>query len=216
MINVIEKLIPVPSLRRSGQKIKGVAFIVAHDTGNDGSTADQNVTYFINSAKDTQASAHYFVDDKQIIRCIPEEEKAWHVRYDVPKDNQLYGKDANDWSIGVELCFSSKGSMDNGKSYQNYVDLMASLCQKYHIDPTFGIVGHYLLDPTRRTDPINAFKFIGRTWETFIADVVAALKALNAPSPSQPQPAPSITNDAIKRSINTKLQEIDDLVSQIK
>lgn len=170
-MQIIQKLIPVGTLRRSGQAIKGVKFIVAHDTGNDNSTAQNNVDYYIKSANEMSASAHVFVDDKGAIWCVPETEKAWHVRYNVPLDNQIFGGDANDYAIGVELCYSTRGAFDSRKAYENYCDLIADLCKKYHLDPHQHIIGHYKLDPTRKTDPINAFSKIGKTWDNFIADV---------------------------------------------
>ena len=48
------------------------------------------------------ASAHIFVDDKECIVCIPVTEKAWHVLYNTPTDNQWYNVDANDVAFGVE------------------------------------------------------------------------------------------------------------------
>ena len=49
------------------------------------------------------ASAHIFVDDKECIVCIPVTEKAWHVLYNTPTDNQWYNADANnDVAFGVE------------------------------------------------------------------------------------------------------------------
>ena len=49
----------------------GVRFIVAHDTGNPGSTAAANVKYYERSRNEMSASAHIFVDDKEIVECIP-------------------------------------------------------------------------------------------------------------------------------------------------
>ena len=63
--------LPWPTDRRRGlPMVPGVRFLVAHDTGNTGSTARQNVHYFKHSP-DQSASAHLFVDDKQIIECVP-------------------------------------------------------------------------------------------------------------------------------------------------
>lgn len=187
MLEITQKLIPTPSKRRSGQKVAGIAFLVAHDTGNDGSTALQNATYFINSANEIEASAHFFVDDKQIICTVPDTEKAWHVRYNVPQDNILFGKDANDWALGIELCFHSGNiKVNNQLAYQNYIDLFAFLCKKYNLSPRQKIAGHYVLDPSRRTDPLNAFKYIGKTWDGFIDDVEKAVIALTP----LPTPAP--------------------------
>jgi N-acetylmuramoyl-L-alanine amidase CwlA len=173
MLEITQKLIPSPSKRRSGIKISRVDFLVAHDTGNDGSTALQNATYFVNSANDIEASAHYFIDDKQIICCVPETEKAWHVRYGAPNDNYLLGKNANDYSISVELCYDSKKiKIDNLAAYKNYIDLIRDICKRHGLDPRTKIAGHFQLDPGRRTDPLNAFSFIGKTWTAFIEDVI--------------------------------------------
>lgn len=171
MIPITSKLIPTSTLRRSGIKNSGIKFIVAHDTGNDGSTAANNVNYYINSRNDMQASAHYFVDDAQIINCIPEDEKAWHVQYGAPVDNVMYGVDSNDAALGVELCFSTKKLFDSQKAYENYCDLMADICKRYGLNPTVHIVAHATLDPTRRSDPLNAFGKIGVSWDQFIKDV---------------------------------------------
>ncbi len=97
-----------PSKRRCGlQMSPTVKFIVAHDTGNPKSTARANRNYYENSRDEQSASAHIFVDDKEIIECIPalvKPEKAWHVLYGVLTDNQLFGFNPNDAAIGVEYC----------------------------------------------------------------------------------------------------------------
>jgi N-acetylmuramoyl-L-alanine amidase len=93
-----------PSKRRPGIPMSpGVRFIVAHNTGNPGSTAEGNVRYYESSRDKESGSAHLFVDDRAIIECIPaftgQPEKAWHVLYRVPSDNQLYGHNANDAAL---------------------------------------------------------------------------------------------------------------------
>lgn len=169
-MNKVEKYIPLGSLRRSGQKLLGVKFIVAHDTGNLDSTAYQNVDYFIKSADEVEASAHAFVDDKIIIVSVPPTEKAWHVRRSVPTDNNMFGVDANDWSLGIELCYFTDPERSK-LAYNNFVEYIRELCLKYNLDPLKYVIGHYILDPDRRTDPVNAFKRIGKTWQDFIKDL---------------------------------------------
>lgn len=171
MVTITTKLVPTATKRRSGQKLASVRFLVAHDTGNDGATALQNVDYYIKSANEVEASAHYFVDDKAIYNCIPETEKAWHVRYGITLDNEVYGGDANDYALGIELCYSTKGIFDSNLAYKNYVELFADLCKRHKLDPMKHIIGHHKLDPARRNDPVNAFMKIGKTWDTFLADV---------------------------------------------
>lgn len=170
-MKIEQKYLPPNTLRRPNIKNNGIKFIVCHDTGNDGSTALQNVNYYINSANEVEASAHTFIDDKGAIECIPQDEKAYHVRRVVTKDNELYGFDSIDNSLGIELCFSTKGVFDSKLAYANYVEYIKGLCTKYNLDPRKHLISHQALDPTRRTDPINAFMKIGKTWDMFINDV---------------------------------------------
>jgi N-acetylmuramoyl-L-alanine amidase len=156
---------------RSGLKNYGIRFIVSHDTGNAGSTAHGNRSYFNNSQP--LASAHTFIDDKYILEIVPLWEKAWHVMYDKPTDNRMFGDDANDVAIGVELCWG--GDIDFNKAYQRYVWYHAYLCDKYNLDPRKHIVSHKTLDPQRKTDPENALNRYGVTWNGFIDDVVNEL-----------------------------------------
>jgi len=178
----IEKdYLPVNTKRRSGIAMPRVGFLVTHDTGNDGSTAEGNITYYKRSANDMSASAHTFIDDRRIIECIPattgRPEKAWHVLYDRPEDNRLFGDDANDIAIGVELCYSNKkGNINNKEAYKRYVWYIAYLCYKFGLDPRRHIVGHEELDPGRKLDPFkNALKLLGINKAQFIQDVVNEL-----------------------------------------
>jgi N-acetylmuramoyl-L-alanine amidase len=172
--SITQTYIPSPSKRRSGLRIAKVRFLVAHDTGNPKSTASQNVRYYINSRNEISASAHIFVDDKEIIECVPAltaaPEKAWHVLYGVPKDNELYGVNANDAAIGVEYCYG--GTIDADKAYQKYVWVLAKLCFEFDLDPSKDIVGHFFLDPKRKTDPVTGLANSRRTYEQLLRDVV--------------------------------------------
>lgn len=179
--------------RRPGIPLNKIVFIVAHDTGNDGSTAAGNVSYYTDTPY-VEASAHTFIDHENIIECIPvttgKPEKAWHVRYNVPLDNQIYGDDANDTAVGVELCYfySKPSSLSpeerkkrSREAYLRYVWYIAYLCYKFNLDPAKDIIGHYKLDPERKTDPINAFSKMGITWEQFINDVQRELQDCTKP-----------------------------------
>ncbi|MDP5276475.1 peptidoglycan recognition protein family protein [Chengkuizengella axinellae] len=174
---ISKKFLTKGTKRRSGIKMSKVGFIVAHDTGNDGSTALQNITYYENSNNDMSASAHIFVDDTGIYECIPlvteAPEKAWHVQYQKTMDNQLFGDDANDIAGGVELCYSyRKGNINNEESYKRYVWIIAYICYKFGLNPAKTIVGHHILDPQRKTDPQNALSKIGKSYDLLLQDVV--------------------------------------------
>lgn len=174
-MEIRQKYLPIPSERRSGIAIQKITYIVCHDTGNDGATAIQNVNYYIKSANDIQASAHAFVDDLGVIECIPNHEKSWHVRYNAGIAPNLIGNFANDHSIGIELCYSTRGNFDSLRAYQNYVTYIAGLMKTYNLKSS-DLYQHAQLDPTRRTDPINAFSKINKTWDNFLQDIEVELQ----------------------------------------
>jgi N-acetylmuramoyl-L-alanine amidase CwlA len=147
---------------------------VAHDSGNPGSTAAQNRKYF--NSRQLTSAAHAFIDDKEILVIIPLTEKAHHVRKSV--------SDANDWAIGVELCYGDKINFE--EAYKRYVWFFAYLCEIYNWNPQIQIKGHYLLDPTRRSDPVSAFSKNGKTWNVFLKDVIRELEDVTVPVQQYP------------------------------
>jgi N-acetylmuramoyl-L-alanine amidase CwlA len=186
--------LPLGSKRRSGRPIKPIKYIVAHDTGNDGSTAQGNVNYYKQSANAEPASAHAFVDDGMLIWCIPETEKAWHVHYDAGQAPNVAPNFANDCALGIEGCFGvTKWPLArNLKAYQNYVTVIADLCRKYRLDPRKDVVAHGDLDPTRRADPAKALGKIGKSWAIFLDDLSAKVTG-TAPRPAPLPPKPKHT-----------------------
>ncbi|MGG2085348.1 N-acetylmuramoyl-L-alanine amidase [Lysinibacillus pakistanensis] len=193
--------------RRSGIKANKIRFIVLHDVGNDGysqttgrrngTTARNNINYYKNS-QNVSASAHTFIDDIEILECIPATtgtpEKAWHVLYDKTIDNQLYGADANDAAIGVELCYFPEDKTRSQKAYDKYVWYCAYLAYYFNLDPSKCFSGHEKLDPGRKTDPSNGLKWINKTTAKCIQDIIAEYNecAGKNGSTSQPSPQPSV------------------------
>ncbi|MBI1920128.1 MAG: N-acetylmuramoyl-L-alanine amidase [Geobacter sp.] len=171
---ITPRYLSTPSKRRPGRAMSpGVRFIVAHDTGNPGSTAGDNVRYYENSRNEQSASAHIFVDHREIIECIPvftgPPEKAWHVIYGVPTDDKMFGHDANDAAIGVEYCYG--GGIDADEAYRKYVWIMAYACFRFSLDPRQHIAGHFILDPNRKTDPVTGLARSRRNYEQLLRDV---------------------------------------------
>jgi N-acetylmuramoyl-L-alanine amidase len=176
---VTPRYLPKGTKRRSGNPISPeVKFVVVHDTGNPSSTAAANVKYYTNSANAQSASAHLFVDDTQILECVPAltgpSEKAWHVLYNVTTDNQLYGYNANDAAIGVEYCYGGKINAD--EAYKRYIWLVAFICYKFNLDPATSVVGHFFLDPKRKTDPVTGLAHSRRTYEQLLKDIISEYK----------------------------------------
>lgn len=193
--SIIQRYLPGPSSRRPKVRMEKCLFLTAHDTGNPGSTAAANVSYFSRTHNEMSASAHLFVDDKEIIECIPfltgAAEKAHHVIYNVTTDNARFGDDANDAAGGIELCYG--GNINLQESYRRYVWVMAYACYKYNLDPAKAIVGHYMLDPARRSDPKEPFRLLGKSFDDFLRDVAEEYRqSLISESGSNPQDNPVI------------------------
>lgn len=175
-------LLPLVNIgRRQGGKIGKVKFATLHDVGNDGfnkntgrkegTTARGNIQYYKNTPN-VQASAHSFIDDKEILICVPLNEKAFHVIYNVTTDNNMYGDDANDIAIGVELCYYPENKTRTLEAYKKYIWFNAWLAYNFKFDPKGGFVGHQILDPKRKVDPMNALKIIGKTYKDLLDDIV--------------------------------------------
>ena len=172
---------------------------MAHDTGNPGSTASGNVSYYERSRNEMSASAHIFVDDREILECIPAldsgpPEKAWHVIYSVPTDDQLFGHNANDAAIGVEYCYG--GRIDDDEAYRKYVWVLAYACYKNDLDPNRCIVGHFFLDPRRKTDPVTGLAHSRRTYEQLLQDVAAEYHTCSGDPNSEAPGSPAISQQS--------------------
>jgi N-acetylmuramoyl-L-alanine amidase len=105
--------------------------LVIHWTANEGKGADAaaNRQYF--NRPTTQASAHYIVDDTQIVRCIPENEMAYHVgaRTYTPKAVAVLGSYPNNATLGIEMCVNADG--DFRKTYRRTVELAADVLKRH-------------------------------------------------------------------------------------
>lgn len=157
--------------RRAGDKNSGVKFIVAHDTGNPNTTAQDNVNYYKNTYNidwDYTASAHIFVDDEECIICVPLDEKAWHVIYNTPIDNNWYHADANDAAIGVEGSYFTNRARSL-RSFDNYCRILAYLCKTYNRNYRTEMPGHQNIQYDKQ-DPGNLLEACGFSRNTSNVD----------------------------------------------
>lgn len=159
MIKINEKLIKFNFSYRNGEKIK---YIVIHDTGNTGvkANADAHFNFFNNANRGR--SAHYFVDDKQILRIIKDEYKSWAIgdgagEYGITNEN----------SISIEMCINSDGNFE--KTYQNTIELTRYLMNKYNI-PLENVVRHY--DASRKLCPNVFCKNNWEKWHQFKRNLI--------------------------------------------
>lgn len=149
--------------RRPGRKLSTgkPVFAVAHDTGNLNSTAQQNVNFYRNTYNEqfNIASAHFFVDDKECVICIPIDEVAYHVLPAAPMDNIWYGHDANYAAFGGEACYFSD-KQKSQKSLDNFSRVMAALCKSWNINPVNQMPGHQQIQFDKQ-DPGNLLDACG-------------------------------------------------------
>ena len=140
-------------------------WIVIHYVGAV-SSAKANAQYFYGINR--QASANYFVDEKEIWQVVEDKDAAWHVGGAI----KYYNSCRNNNSIGIELCCKKD---DNGNWYfedatiQNAIELTKMLMRKYNI-PLIRVCRHY--DVTRKICP-EPFVRHDEQWQQFIKRVEA-------------------------------------------
>lgn len=164
--SIMQDLLPVGT-NRPGESLSPIG-VTIHDTDDVGATAQNEVDYFHGGDRD--ASAHFFVDDVNIIQIIPEDEVAWHAGYT-----------ANHKFLSIELC-----DFDDENKFQETWDrgvwLTAQLCQKYGWTPDTAVVSHkWCSDTYQETDhqdPIPYFSDHGKTFDDFINDVKSSLTTI--------------------------------------
>lgn len=110
-------------------------WIVIHNTANGTSqegTAYNNTKYFKNRfvSGAPEASAHYFVDDGDIVwQCVRDTDTAWHVG-EAASRNGCY----NTNSIGIEVC-ETAGGWFTDKEVDTLRELVGGLMALYGIPP---------------------------------------------------------------------------------
>lgn len=158
-MEIIKKLIKYNFSDRKGEQIK---YIVIHDTGNKsvGANAEAHYKYF--SGGNRNASAHYFVDDKQVIQIIEDEKASWHVGDGAGK----FGI-TNSNSIGIEICVNQDGNYE--KAFDNAVQLTKELMKKYNI-PVDRVVRHF--DASRKVCPASMYPNDWLKWRQFREELI--------------------------------------------
>ncbi|MGO1580329.1 MAG: peptidoglycan recognition protein family protein [Peptoniphilaceae bacterium] len=134
-----------------------VRFIVVHDTGNPSRGANAMAHYKYFNGGNRRASAHFFVDDKEIVETVEVSLSAWHCgdgrgKYGIWNYN----------SIGVELCINSDS--DFTKTKANALNLIRFLMKAYNI-PKSNVIRHY--DASRKICPRSMSANNWREWWIF-------------------------------------------------
>lgn len=135
-------------------------YIVIHNTDNFDSGADAKAHASAQYHGNFQGmSAHYYVDDKNVIyQAAPIEKGCWHVG--VNYGGKLFGIVNNKNSIGVEMCVQA--NYDFEKALKNTIELVIFLMEKLDI-PAEKVVQHY--DVCQKNCPSQIRKH--GAWERF-------------------------------------------------
>ena len=160
------------NFRAASRRPSDICYLVIHFTANDGDSAKNNADYFAREAPG--ASAHFFVDEREIWQSVQEKDIAWHCgtrgMYFHP-----YCRNAN--SLGVELCSRKRGEKyyfapETVKNAQQFV---RSLMKRYGI-PMENVVRHY--DVTHKNCPAPFVEDAG-AWQKFKAGLMEQAKEDN-------------------------------------
>lgn len=137
-----------------------IKYIVIHFTANDGDTAAGNCNYFAGAGRN--ASAHYFVDEREVWRSVRDQDRAWHVGAKTYKHPEC----RNTNSIGIELCSRKDAA---GRYYfkpetvANAVELTRAKMDEHGV-PVERVLRHY--DVTGKNCPAP-FVEDPEQWEAF-------------------------------------------------
>lgn len=153
-MNVIKKLIKYNYSSRKGKQIE---YIVIHDTGNKRKGAGANNHYLYFNGGVRNASAHYFVDDKEVLQLVDDTHASWHCgdgkgKYDITNSN----------SIGIEICVNPDS--DYNIAVQKTIELTRYLMNKHNI-PLERVIRHY--DASRKNCPASMAKENWKAWHEF-------------------------------------------------
>ena len=136
------KYIPISNKKQFGNKrsLKDIKFIVVHDTGNKsrGAGAMNHKKYLENATR--SGSAHYYVDDKEIIQPIGDSTVAWAVGDTGSNKDRTRTDVTNSNSLNVEICINSDSNYN--QAVKNANELIKNLMIKFNI-PVDRVVRHF-------------------------------------------------------------------------
>ncbi len=158
LLNIEDQLIKPDRPNRPGVVINPTS-ITIHNTSNTDAGAYaqahsnfvRNVGHYVKNDVKNWVSWHFTVDDKTVIRQLPENEKAFHA-----------GEEANLQSIAIEICMHQ--GIDQELANEKAACLCALLCIGYNIQPA-QIVTHQHW--TGKKCPVLLLD----SWDDFIARV---------------------------------------------
>ena len=167
----------------SSRATSAIKYAVAHYTGNDGDTDENNATYFANNY--VGASAHYFIDNDSVTQSVPDNYVAWAVGSTGLLDQgspykkngaKFWGKCTNTNSLSFELCDTVKDGkrMVSKATRANAAAFIAKKMHQYNI-PISNLIRHF--DVNGKLCPLY-WVTDEDDWKKFKDEVNAELKKL--------------------------------------
>ncbi len=159
------KSMPCNKANYTPGRTEPIKYIVIHYTAGTNDTARANGVYF--SRLTVQASAHYFVDDNEVIRTVEDGDSAWHCG----AKTYTHPECRNSNSIGIEMCSRLSGGVYSisDETVRRTVDLTKTLMRKYNI-PAENVIRHFDVTGKRCPEP---FVRIPALWDDFKARISA-------------------------------------------
>ena len=139
---VTADLLTVNEYSRPGTPLDTINGVVIHYTGNPGTTAAQNRSYFNNLADtgETYASSHFIIDmDGTVIQCVPLDEIAY------------CSNNRNDDTISIECCHPDESGAFTAETKESLIRLTSWLAATFHLSEE-DIIRHY--DVTEKLCPL--------------------------------------------------------------
>lgn len=139
-------------------------FIVVHNTANDAG-AENEVEYMLRNRD--SVSFHYAVDDKFVIKWIPEYRNAFHAGDGANGQGNRKG-------LSIEICYSKSGGEKFTKAEENAAEFIAELLKLYN----------WSIDKVKKHQDFSGKYCPHRTldlgWSRFLTMVEAKLEALKS------------------------------------
>lgn len=136
-MKITRKITTNPDQFGGKRPLSAIKFIVIHDTANDSRGANAMAHYRYLQHTKRSGSAHYYVDDEEIVQTIDDSVVAWAVGDKWARKNATRDDVTNYNSLNVELCINQ--GIDKAKAYQNLLWLTKYLITKFNAE----VVRHY-------------------------------------------------------------------------
>jgi len=156
---VVQDILPVNDYSRPGERLDGVNGVVVHYTGNPGTTAEQNRSYFnsLATTHETYASSHFVIGiDGTVIQCVPLDEVAYCSR------------SRNSDTISIECCHTDESGEFSQATIDSLLRLLDWLADTYSLTRE-DILRHY--DVTGKECPRWYVKH-PEAWEKLLDDII--------------------------------------------